>query len=610
MKILKNSIEKGLEFLKNEYKQDKFFGFEALFPTILVADCLNQIKEARELNKNLIKNILLEKSDFFSFNYWYKGTNKYKIEPYPDDLDDTFCALSAIFRFDKKLIKGGDLAKIINLLVLCEENEGGPYRTWIVPKKESKRWDDVDVAVNSNVAYFLRLQDIELENINSLVENHINANNLNSPFYKGDLPIIYFISRFYSGKYKVKLVENLLLKIDKKSSSLELALIVSSLIRLNYKENIKDIWIKTLLKRQNDKGAWEADDFYFYVNKDSKTNFIGSQSMTTAFVLEALSLWNKSVKDGLKKNGLNLIKQKIYDAAWENLTYLPDSIRSPVLNFLKVTFENDKNGIITLTPIMTCLSLRKELQKNISEDFLIKLGMINLYGWCAYTIYDDIMDGDSDVKNLNLANVFNREMEILFNNLEIDRSTGFFEFYKQVMQGVENANFWELNNLIYDKKNIDGKKLNTDDLSNKSLGHALTSVAILCKLGFSIESEEIQNMINFFKNYLISKQMNDDIHDWEKDLKKGRINSASVELLNLSEKNETENQQVLFWKKVVPLYCKKIVNYCKNAEVSAKSINIFKNKRFFIGLINKNNNIAKRTLEERKKTLDFIDNYC
>jgi len=87
-----------------------------------------------------------------------KLSKEFKSKPYPDDLDDTFCALNALYLFDRKLISGSAYAYIIQLLTKVEKNEGGPYKTWLVSKKTSG-WDDVDIVVNSNIAYFLWLQE-------------------------------------------------------------------------------------------------------------------------------------------------------------------------------------------------------------------------------------------------------------------------------------------------------------------------------------------------------------------------------------------------------------------------------------------------------------------
>src|SRR4030095_7089120 len=105
------------------------------------------------LQNKIAKFLLLHKSEFWSWNYWQRNSHEAKELPYPDDLDVTFCALAALSHYDKKLISGDVFAYIVQLLTATEKKEGGPYRTWLVAKNAPAVWRDVDLAVNSNIAY-------------------------------------------------------------------------------------------------------------------------------------------------------------------------------------------------------------------------------------------------------------------------------------------------------------------------------------------------------------------------------------------------------------------------------------------------------------------------
>ena len=148
---------------KNAYK------CESIFASTLILDSLKDLQETQRLKKiknNLIIFLLSQKSEDWSFNYIVKNSNDYKKTPYPDDLDDTSCALAALYRYDKKLISGEVIAKFVLILTALEKQEGGPYKTWLVGPNTPKIWHDIDLAVNSNIAFFLSTQQVSLKNIN------------------------------------------------------------------------------------------------------------------------------------------------------------------------------------------------------------------------------------------------------------------------------------------------------------------------------------------------------------------------------------------------------------------------------------------------------------
>lgn len=620
--VIKKAINKGLIFLIKEQKKNEYFSFETIFPSILILDCLNEIKidRSKPIKEKLYQQILEQKSNHWSFNYWRRDSKKYNIEPYPDDLDDTFLALSALFNFDKSCINGESLAKIINLLVLSEAKEGGPYRTWILPKEKSKNWDDVDVAVNSNVGYFLKLNDIKLKNLKHLIEKRIIEDKLTSPFYKGEIPVIYFISRFYKGKLKDRLKQKLVKAINH-DSCLDLALIISSLIRLGYRNEIKREWLNILTKNQRNDGAWEGEDFYFYIDKTKGTDYIGSKSISTAFILEALSLIDKkeenknddflSIIDGFKKDVISEAEKVFSKYPVE----LKDSIDEYIKNFAK----NDSSKVAIATPLIVLYSLDEKLRKKISNKITYKLGLINLLGWCAYTIFDNIIDKDCSQDALPLANIFYSELETALNTLPIDNKTGFFEFKNRKIKDINIGNWWEQKHLTLDNKRLfEVNEFNYEYLANKSIGHAISSVAILCYLGYSVKSKEVIKLMEFFKYFIIARQMNDDAHDYYEDLEKGQINSAGFELIKylrnqngdvLEKLKDREKIKIIFWQRIIPNYCKKLIAYANKGAKAIESNQVLVNKKGLIDLNYKNIELAKNTLKERKMTLEFIKSY-
>src|SRR5438876_3918375 len=129
--------------------------------------------------------------------------------PYPDDLDDTFCALSALRLHDPDLVNEAALGRVVHLLVALETQVGGPYRTWIAPEDAPAVWRDVDLAVNANIAYFLRLTGTTLPGLTAIMEQGIMAKTLSSPYYPSLYPVAYFVARAYQGPEGVALANQL-----------------------------------------------------------------------------------------------------------------------------------------------------------------------------------------------------------------------------------------------------------------------------------------------------------------------------------------------------------------------------------------------------------------
>src|SRR5579872_5603389 len=126
---LQTLIEKATCFIASKQNPDgSFESFSSIHPdnlstgkrrlttfqTSLILGALSDIaqtnQEANAICKRAAHFLLQEKSENWSWNYWSQKSMEAKTMPYPDDLDDTFLALSALHRFDKKLVGPKGLA--------------------------------------------------------------------------------------------------------------------------------------------------------------------------------------------------------------------------------------------------------------------------------------------------------------------------------------------------------------------------------------------------------------------------------------------------------------------------------------------------------------------
>src|SRR5476651_957181 len=169
--------------------------FHSTFSTSLILSTLNTVEETLQVKKIKQKAaafLLTQRTNHWSYNYWLRNSSEANSMPYPDDLDDTFCALAALHQYNPKIINGEAMAKIVQLLTHNEMTEGGPYITWLVTKKADKKWKDIDIAVNSNIAYFLDINEVHLPRLTAFIEKKVEDEELTSTYYPSIYPIIYF----------------------------------------------------------------------------------------------------------------------------------------------------------------------------------------------------------------------------------------------------------------------------------------------------------------------------------------------------------------------------------------------------------------------------------
>jgi hypothetical protein len=577
---------------------------------ILMLLCqLSTTKEIDSLKKNVANFLLSQKSSDWSWNYWARNSHESKTSPYPDDLDDTFCALAAIFHYDKKIISGEVLAKVVSILSATEKKEGGPYQTWLVSKKAGTAWKDIDLAVNSNVAYFLSLQNITLPNLQLFFENKIKKREFGSRYYPSVYTQLYFLSRFYSKSNKI-LVDLLftLKKNEKWENPLNTALAILALLNLGAPLEQLTKSVRYLMSEQKN-GTWDAYGFCLDPAKEKKAYYAGSNTLTTFFCLAALQKYFLERENKKIKRLTN--KQEQYK------TFLSSEITKNVNGYFlrfdkKIQEKNEyllqrilKRDISQQIPLIAYYFFQAlgTKHKKITKKILIKLGTINVFGWIAYTIYDDFLDNEGDPSLIPLATICLRQVVLLYSSFP---QKNIRQLFDTGLNTIDEANMWEM--VSRQKDNVVYKNL--DQLAQKSLGHILGPLTIILLLGFSEKSAEYKKTFAFFKNYVIVKQLNDDAHDWETDLKKGQITPVVAMILKKSKnKKNIKKLKEIFWYEVINDVCNLIFYHAKKARSALKTSGIIVDATKLESFLTIYENSAQKALDERNKMIAFLKTY-
>lgn len=563
------AIESALDYLRTQQRSDGSFlsfsshqkqpfsadfEYRTTFTPALILAALGDIETpvAIHIRSGLVDFLLQQKSQHWSFNYWVRHSKEVRDMPYPDDLDDTFCALIALWSHDPSTIDAAVLANMVKLLIATESHVGGPYHTWLVPADSPKIWRDVDIAVNANVAYFVSKVSRSLPRLTAFMDQAIEKHNFQSPYYPHEYPVIYYLARAYDGALKTRLANYI---VGKRQSNgtwetpLQTALAVSSLLKLGMGEVERAI--RYLHHSQQADGSWPAEAFCLDPKRDGKAFYSGASVLTTALVAEALCSYRRqtNIVGTIEKSSIqreSLSKMHVVRAVTKDLALLEGDLRTAALDALRHTIGGKNSEEIILLPRLFYESqlVRAEIPKNLFTN----LGKANLYGWLAYTIYDDLLDSEGNPRLLSVANAMLRRSVDAFWRALPNRQ--FYEFVHQTFDMIDAANIWELthcrfvvsNNMITIGELPKYGRLNR--LAERSFGHALTPLAVMAASGRELTDEATKSLKKAFYHYLIARQLSDDIHDWKADFQAGRISYVVAVLLKELELQPREYRLV------------------------------------------------------------------
>jgi hypothetical protein len=315
------------------------------------------------------------------------------------------------------------------------------------------------------------------------------------------------------------------------------------------------------------------------------------------------------------------IKQEIIKLIDQKFSNLPTETMAALKTVAKNTIKNNPDKQMWLLPYYFQRALGAE-GKSIKPELILKLSLMNIFFWSAFIIYDDFWDEDekAEPKLLPLANLMARHFSNFFNSF-FEKKPGWENFFQDLMDKADSTNHLETTNgrfgpcslKIPDKPNYQLKFF-------PAAGHILGSIAILAELGYKNNSAEIKNLITYFKGYLVARQLNDDLHDFDEDFKRGHLSLAVSEALRDyldSKREEHLNKDLtpaeeflkikkLFWHKTLKRLSLKIIAYSRRAERNLNKIKILQNPEFLNCFCQQTEKAAHQALRERKRSLEFL----
>lgn len=223
-------------------------------------------------------------------------------------------------------------------------------------------------------------------------------------------------------------------------------------------------------------------------------------------------------------------KDILYDSAKTTLRKLGEPLKSGGIAFLeRVRRADTTHEIGRIATFFERSLVRPDARAPIDQ-----LGEANIHCWISYMLYDHLIDGEASLEQLPIANVTMR--------IALDSYRSLFPAdhpFQNVLTGTFNdmdfANAWELKHTRMQVNNDSIAITPLPDygtftvLAKRSFGHALGPIALAHFHGFTTQQQRL--LEKGFRHYLIARQLNDDLHDWQEDLRGGRLSAVVTHMI-------------------------------------------------------------------------------
>jgi len=584
---------KNYDLLKNQQANGSFLDSnqkESLLISSLITNNLGLLSE--KINTENLKKYLLE--------------NKDQVFSFKNNKEINFFIAANILKSFPENVTGKEIATIVKTLASIEKEEGGPYYN------DNRQ---IDLGTNTVIAYLLSVQEVDIPSLIDLIESSIKKQDFKSKLLNNESFIIYLLSQFYEGEEKNNLIDLVLKKLQSENI-LNKILLSISLLNLKYEIDIKEI-IDDIENNQDDLNN------QFQIFQDFKS----TPDVNFSFYLELTSKYKQRNKELSQAKEEEKVLDKIIELAENNFKYLSPDFAKISIEQIQKTIARNKDKQMSLMAYYTKKALG-EKGRNINDELVIEMGLMNVFFWTAFIIYDDFWDEDEDAdpKVLPSANFYTRKY-INFFISSTPENKKFINFFHKLMDKLDEANAWEVSHcrakIIGSKFIIPDSIPNYNDYEykfNPSSGHILGPIALMAKIGYDLDSPEIQNFIAYFRNYLIAMQINDDAHDWEEDIKRGHLSTVVVMMLNSWKVNfpdkkeidlitDLEKLQEIFWFEIITKASETALTYTKKSREALKKISFIEDYEPLEYFININERMAQKAIIEQKRSIEFLNEF-
>lgn len=297
----------------------------------------------------------------------------------------------------------------------------------------------------------------------------------------------------------------------------------------------------------------------------------------------------------------------------------PEAIRTILNATLGSVQRTDRNGEISQIAAMCYRSL---LGDQGPVPTLPLLQEANVYTWMAYTLYDQLLDGQVHREPLPAANICMRKAYQLYCQASPDAASR--DLIDAAFDHADQANAWELAHAraIASARTITLPPLLPDfadwmQLARRSEPHILGPLLVALQSGIS--EGQLRNFQQGWQQYLIAKQLNDDLHDWQEDLQAGHLTVVVCQLLRvsgLSLPGGTCQKHLLlaalrnhFWDSEMEQLSKVVLAHTRSALAAFKQSNVLRTNSELYTLCARIEQAAHDALRQRQGYRDFAESF-
>lgn len=304
-----------------------------------------------------------------------------------------------------------------------------------------------------------------------------------------------------------------------------------------------------------------------------------------------------------------------YHQAQAVYAQLTDPTRQQALDFLQQVARADVTGEIASIAAYTA----QTIDAHVPHETLQRLGEANIHGWTAYTIYDHILDGEMTVARLPVANIAMRLALGRYKDLFASEHA-FHSVIASYFNQVDTANAWELQ---HGRFRIQDNKIHIGQLPDYKQHDVLarrSGIHILGPLAIAHISKwdpgTTKQLETGLRHYLIARQLSDDIHDWQEDIRAGQISAVVTQLFKHAGTKPGEHHieqliddlQNVFWHRTMKTVTDLIIDHAEQANKHLLAVNCKPTGRL-ITLVNRLRDMASTSMQERERFAEFAQAY-
>lgn len=254
--------------------------------------------------------------------------------------------------------------------------------------------------------------------------------------------------------------------------------------------------------------------------------------MTRAMPYFAQSLLYKKASKSASP-AIKPLYQIVSEHVYKELKTMNIPLRTHAISAWEMVNQADTNHEISMLSAYFADSL-KYRSRLLSRKLYTELGSANFFTWMAYTIYDDFIDEEGQANLLPVANSMLRKALKIYMNISRKTPRQFREVF-ETFDKMDAANSWELAHCRYE---VIGGKIQIDRLpaysnfnvlADRAGGHILGPIILVSKLEASLTQQK--DIKKGLEQFLIAKQLSDDLQDWRDDFQKGHISPVVAHFL-------------------------------------------------------------------------------